>query len=219
MGAPPPVRCPDARYYPGIPGLHFSIGWRFVIHALIRSQAAFEHFLAALILLARIGDIGSTYLATPRLVLEANPVARRLGWPFALLTLLLAAVPYFNTAAAVIVLVPSLLVAARNFGQVWLIRGLGEERLLDLQLEVARRGSFTEAFRYVCAEAGFLAVAAIALMTLSSGPQTWSYVFAIGLLIWAVTIFVHRTIHFKRVFRLAREGTQQSPIEIVSSAA
>jgi hypothetical protein len=190
-----------------------------VIHALIRSQAAFEHLLAALILLARIGDIGSTYLATPRLVLEANPLARRLGWPFALLTLLVAAVPYFNTAAAVMVLVPSLLVAARNFGHVWLMRGLGEERLLALQLEVARRGVFAEAFMCVGAEAGFLATAAIVLMTLSGGPQTWSYVFAMGLLLWAVTIFVHRTIHLKRIFRLAREGAQQSPVKIVSPAA
>jgi hypothetical protein len=189
------------------------------IQALIRSPAAFEHFLAAVILLARIGDIGSTYLATPRLVLEANPVARRLGWPFALLTLLVAAVPYFNTAAAVIVLVPSLLVAARNFGQVWLMRGLGEERLFALQLEVARRGSFAEAFLYVCAEAGFLAVAAMVLMTLSSGPQTRPFVFAIALLLWSVTIFMHRTIHLKRIFRLAREKAMQSPVQIVSPAA
>jgi hypothetical protein len=152
-------------------------------------------------------------------VLEANPVARRLGWPFALLTLLLAAVPYFDTTAAVIVLVPSLLVAARNFGHVWLMRGLGEERLLALQLDVARRGVFAEAFLYVCAEAGFLTIAAVVLMTLSGGLQTWPYVFAIGLLLWAVAILVHRTIHLKRIFRLAREGAKQSPAEVVRPAA
>jgi hypothetical protein len=82
------------------------------------SQTEFEHSLAALILVARIGDIASTYLATPRLVLEANPIARRLGWPFALLTLLLALAPYYNTAAGVLVLVPSLLVASRNCGSI-----------------------------------------------------------------------------------------------------
>jgi hypothetical protein len=152
-------------------------------------------------------------------VLEANPVVRRLRWPFALLTLLLAAVPYFNTAAAVIVLVPSLLVASRNFGGVWLMRGLGEDRLLALQLELARRGTFGEAFLYVCAEAGFLAIAAGVLMFLSRGPQTWSYVFGIGMLGWAVAILLHRTAHYRRLFRMVRSGDARSHAEMVTPAA
>jgi hypothetical protein len=170
------------------------------------SQAAFEHSLAALVLVARLGDIGSTYLATPRLVLEANPIARRLGWPFALLTLLLAFVPYYNTAAGVLVLVPSLLVASRNFGSIWLVRALGEDRMLALQVEAARRRRFSEAFLCGLAESGFLALAAALLMILSGGARRWAFVFALGVLVWAIALLVHRTAHLRRIFRLAREA-------------
>jgi hypothetical protein len=175
------------------------------------TQAALEHSLAALVLVARLGDIGSTYLATPRLVLEANPIARRLGWPFAILTLLVAFIPYFNTAAGVLVLVPSLLVASRNFGSIWLVRGIGEDRMLALQIEAARRRRFLEAFLCGLAESVFMAVAGALLMVLSGGPRRWSFVFALGVLIWAVALLVHRTAHLRRIFRLAREAAPAPP--------
>ncbi len=162
--------------------------------------------MAALLLFARLGDIGSTYLATPRLVLEANPIARRLGWPFALLTLLLALVPYLNTAAGVLVLVPSLLVASRNFGSIWLVRGLGEDRMLALQVEAARRRRFSEAFLCGLAESGFLALAAVLLMVLSGGSRRPAFLFALGVLAWAIALLVHRTAYLRRVFRLARQA-------------
>ena len=170
------------------------------------SPVAFEHSLAALILVARVGDIASTYLATPRLVLEANPIARRLGWPFALLTLLLALIPYYNAAAGVVVLVPSLLVASRNFGSIWLVRGLGEDRMLELQLEAARRGRVSEAFLCVLAESGFLALASAVLMALSERSRGAS-LFGLGILVWAIALLVHRTAHLRRIFRLAREAS------------
>jgi hypothetical protein len=55
----------------------------------IITHVTIEQLLCALILVARLGDIGSTYLVTPNLLLEANPVVRKLRWPFALATLLL----------------------------------------------------------------------------------------------------------------------------------
>jgi hypothetical protein len=44
----------------------------------------FVHILARLVFLSRVGDIGSTWLVTPKLLLEANPFVRRLGYRFAL---------------------------------------------------------------------------------------------------------------------------------------
>jgi hypothetical protein len=172
------------------------------------SQTAFEHSLAALTLLARMGDVGSTYLATPRLVLEANPIVRRLGWPFALVSLLLAFTPYYNLAVGVVVLVASLLVASRNFGSLWLVRGLGEDRMLALQVEAARRRRFGEAFLWVLAESGFLALAAGLLTVLAAGSRGAS-AFAFGMLAYAIAILVHRTAYLRRIFRLAREGATQ----------
>lgn len=85
-------------------------------------------FFLSLVLFARGMDFLSTWIATPNLVLEANPLARRLGWRWALpinfiLCLLFALWPL----AAIIIATTSVLVAARNFQVAWLMRTAGEE--------------------------------------------------------------------------------------------
>ena len=37
-------------------------------------------WMAGILVLARGSDFLSTYIATPNLVLEANPLARKMGW-------------------------------------------------------------------------------------------------------------------------------------------
>jgi hypothetical protein len=59
------------------------------------------HVLCGLLLVSRIGDVLSTYLLTPSLALEANPVVRKLGWRFAVLSLGACVVPYFSLPVAV----------------------------------------------------------------------------------------------------------------------
>ncbi len=85
-----------------------------------------------LLLFARGMDFLSTWIATPNLVLEGNPIARRLGWkggiPLNLgICLLFASWP----VPAVIIATTSVLVAARNFQSAWLMRSLGEQRYRD----------------------------------------------------------------------------------------
>jgi len=87
-----------------------------MMREFIYSHIRLEHLLCALILLSRLGDIGSTYLVTPKLRLEANPIVRKLGWWFAVATLLLCLVPYYWTPAGIIILIPSLMVSAANTG-------------------------------------------------------------------------------------------------------
>jgi hypothetical protein len=91
-------------------------------------SAVYFAFLAVL-LVARSMDFLSTWVATPNLVLEANPIARKMGWRFGLL---------FNVALcflfalwplpAVVIITTSTLVAARNFQSAWLMRSLGEHQ-------------------------------------------------------------------------------------------
>jgi hypothetical protein len=104
---------------------------------LLPQVNGFTHLLAALVLLSRLGDIVSTRLVTPKLRLEANPIARRLGWPFAFATLLVAAMPYFDARIGVAVLAASLLVSASNFYRGWFIRAIGEEEFEQLVLRAA----------------------------------------------------------------------------------
>lgn len=85
--------------------------------------------LLSALILARGMDFLSTWVATPNLVLEANPIAKKLGWRGGLLTngalvLIFAAWPL----PAVVIVTTSLLVAGRNLQSAWLMRGLGEEQ-------------------------------------------------------------------------------------------
>src|SRR5512140_2018252 len=81
-----------------------------------------------LLFVARSMDILSTRVATPNLVLEGNPIAKKLGWnwgiPFNVAACLGLA---FWPVSAIVVSTTSLLVAARNFQSAWLMRTMGEE--------------------------------------------------------------------------------------------
>ena len=81
-----------------------------------------------LLVFARGMDFLSTWIATPNLVLEGNPLAKKLGWKWSLaLNALLCAGFADWPMAAIVISTTSLLVAARNFQQAWLMRLLGEE--------------------------------------------------------------------------------------------
>ena len=77
-------------------------------------------------------DFLSTWIATPNLVLEGNPVAKFLGWRWgALLNVAICFGMAFWPATAIAVATISVLVAARNFQQAWLMRSMGEEHYRD----------------------------------------------------------------------------------------
>jgi hypothetical protein len=108
----------------------------------IRNQPTYQqlpHVIAFLLLLARLGNVGSTYLLSPTLKLEANPIVRRLRWPFAGATILIAVLPYYSLPAGVAVLITSLLVCASNTTRLWLVRTMGESEYHLLLIGVARR--------------------------------------------------------------------------------
>jgi hypothetical protein len=84
--------------------------------------------LLGFLLISRGADFLSTWVATPNLLLEANPIARRLGWRAGVVVNILACVAFASwPLPAIIVITTSVLVAARNFQSAWLMRSLGEE--------------------------------------------------------------------------------------------
>ena len=92
--------------------------------------------LFAVLLFARSVDFLSTWIATPNLVLEGNPLARRMGWKWGLL--LNVAIIIFLAQwplSAIVVATASVMVAARNFQSAWLMRSLGEEIYRDWHVE------------------------------------------------------------------------------------
>ena len=81
------------------------------------------------IAVGRGADMASTWIATPRLELEGNPIARWLGWKWGLvLNIVLLPVIACWPMLAVSLSTTSCLVAARNLQQAWLMRTMGESR-------------------------------------------------------------------------------------------
>ena len=84
--------------------------------------------LLGLLAFSRGMDFLSTWIATPNLVLEGNPIAKKLGWKWGiLLNVVLCAGFAMSPLPAIVVSTTSVLVAARNFQLAWLMRSLGEE--------------------------------------------------------------------------------------------
>ncbi len=84
--------------------------------------------MLALLFFGRGMDFLSTYVATPSLALEGNPIAKFLGWRWGIL---LNVVLCFTFArwplTAIIITTTGLLVASRNFHSAWLMRSMGED--------------------------------------------------------------------------------------------
>ena len=173
----------------------------------LSSGRNWEHVLAILLLLARMGDVGSTYLVSPTLALEANPIARKLGWRFAWLTLLICFVPYFNTVAGLVAIVVSLFVTASNLSRGWVVRALGEAEYLRVLQRAAGASPLRVGIAFVIASAGTFASAGLMLLVISDGPETWPYWFAVGVMIYALAMAVHGCGFLRRLYRhLPRAG-------------
>src|ERR1700761_9072690 len=88
--------------------------------------------MVLLLAFARSMDFISTWVATPNLVLEGNPVAKKLGWRWGiLLNVAICFSMSFWLMTAIAISTMSVLVAARNFQSAWLMRSMGEENYRD----------------------------------------------------------------------------------------
>ena len=168
------------------------------------AHANLPHVLCALLLIARIGDVGTTFLVTPNLELEANPIVRKLGWPFALLTLLVCLFPYVNLPLAVAALMLSLLVSASNAGKIWMARTIGEKAYLALLLDLARNSRLWHALLCVAASAFFVALAGGTILLFYPEPNAdWGFWLGSGVLLYAAAMWIYGSLAMIRLFRRA----------------
>jgi hypothetical protein len=85
--------------------------------------------MLALLLVARSLDFLSTWIGTPNLMLEGNPLAKWLGWRRGIvLNIALCFLCALWPLPSIVLITTSVLVAARNFQYAWLMRSLGEHR-------------------------------------------------------------------------------------------
>lgn len=104
-------------------------------------------------------DFLSTWVATPNMVLEGNPIAKKLGWRWGIpVNFLLCFGFAFWPLPGVVISTTSLLVAARNFQSAWLMRSLGEELYREWHVERVQQ---TSASLYLFCLAGQTALTAL----------------------------------------------------------
>ena len=134
--------------------------------------------LFSLLIFARGMDFLSTWVATPNLTLEGNPLARKMGWKWGgLVNLVLCFVFAFWPLTAIIVTTAGLLVAAHNFHSAWLMRSMGEAAYRDWFLERMAETRLSFYFACLCGETILTALPGAALIWFC---ETGSIPFAIG---------------------------------------
>jgi hypothetical protein len=174
---------------------------RFLEHHL-------EHCLAATLFVGRLADILSTRLATPTLRLEANPLVRKLGWPFAWATLLVSLLPYakpWGSVVAVPVIVASFFVAAQNLSRAWMMRALGEEEYLAFTRRAFAKARPALVYGSIAVSSSLIAGAGLLLLLFYPEDDAWAHWFALGIVLYAGAIALHGSLAARRSFRAVRE--------------
>lgn len=157
--------------------------------------------LLSILLIARAADFLSTWVATPNLVLEANPLSKKLGWRMGMVVNVLVCFGFaLWPLPSIVISTTSLLVAARNFQSAWLMRSLGEEPYRYWVVERMRETPLALYLFCILSQSVLVAVIGFALMSFSQ----WLLVpFAVGLGIvtYAVAITLFTLLSLWRVRR------------------
>lgn len=148
----------------------------------------------ALLLFSRAADFFSTWVATPNLVLEANPIARKLGWKWGIPVNFALCVAFaLSPLPAIIISTTSVLVAARNFQGAWLMRATGEHAYRDWMSDRMQETPFS--LFLFCLLAQTLLVAGIgAALVAFSGNYVVPLGVGLGMVGYAVAIVIYTLI-------------------------
>jgi hypothetical protein len=158
--------------------------------------ASRDYFIMlAILVFARGTDFLSTWVATPHLVLEGNPIAKWLGWKWgAVVNVILVTSLAMWPLSAIVVSTASVLVAARNFQSAWLMRSMGEDAYRDWYVQ---RVSETRITLYLFCLAGNTLLTAGVGGALIAFSTTRDYVLIVpmgigmGVIAYAVAVLIY----------------------------
>ena len=165
-----------------------------------------DYFLMlALLAFSRGMDFLSTWIATPNLVLEGNPLAKKLGWKWGLalnvvLCVALAAWPL----SAIVVATASVLVAARNFQSAWLMHSLGEEIYRQWHVERVQETRIT--VYLLCLAGNTLLTAGVgAALIYFSHLRLAPFAIGMGMVAYAVAVAFYTLLAIWRIRHAAKK--------------
>jgi len=175
--------------------------------------------MLALLVFARGVDFLSTWVATPNLVLEGNPIAKKLGWKWgSLMNVALVALLAMWPLSAVVVATASVLVAARNFQSAWLMRSLGEQCYRDWHVQ---RMQETPISLYLfCLAGNTLLTAGVGLAVIQfSGMRLVPFGVGMGIVAYAAAVVLYTLLAVCRtrraMHRQARRGGLELPGQVI----
>ena len=173
-----------------------------------------EYFLMlALLVFSRSMDFLSTWIATPNLVLEGNPLAKKLGWRWGLfLNVVMVAVLALWPLSAIVVATASALVAARNFQSAWLMHSLGEEAYREWHVQRVRETRVT--LYLVCLAGNTLLTAGIgAVLIYFSRMRLVPFAVGMGMAAYAVAVAFYTLLAVWRIHRAAKREARRLRME------
>jgi hypothetical protein len=154
--------------------------------------------LFLLLLFARGMDFLSTWVATPNLMLEGNPLARKLGWKWGgLVNLAICFLFAFWPLTAIIVMTAGLLVAAHNFRSAWLMRTMGEAAYRDWFFERMAQTRLSFYFACLCGETILTGLPGAALIWFCDA-NTIPFAIGYGIVAYAAIVFFYTSLSLWR---------------------
>src|SRR5436190_9952001 len=160
-------------------------------------------------------DFLSPWLATPNMVLEGNPIAKKLGWKWGIpVNVALCFGFAFWPLPAIVISTTSVLVAARNFQSAWLMRSLGEQPYRDWHIERVQETNITLYLFCLFAQTALTAGVGAAVIFLSLRAQAREgepeiLAIGLGIIAYAMAVAFYTLLGIVRLRRSAKEDVRK----------
>jgi hypothetical protein len=166
--------------------------------------------MLALLFFGRGMDFLSTYVATPTLALEGNPIAKKLGWRWGvLLNVIMCFTFAMWLVPAIMLTTTGLLVAARNFHSAWLMRSMGEDDYRFWYSERLGQTRLRLVILSLLGETGLTALIGVALIY--SAERYVPFAIGIGIVAYAGVVLFYTSLSLWRLRRRYR----RRPIQVL----
>ena len=163
-----------------------------------------------LLLVSRGMDFFSTWVATPNMVLEGNPIAKKLGWRWGIpINVAMCFGFAFWPLPAIVISTSSVLVAARNFQSAWLMRSLGEQLYRDWHIERVQETSVTLYLFCLFAQTALTAGVGGAVMYFSDGRLV-PLAIGLGIVAYALAVAFYTLLGVWRLRRSTLNSERRS---------
>ena len=178
------------------------------MHDLVPFGSRSYGLMFVLLLLSRGMDFLSTWIATPNLVLEGNPLAKKLGWRWGLVLNVVMVVALSSwPLSAIVVATASVLVAARNFQSAWLMHSLGEDAYREWHVQRVRETRVT--LYLFCLAGNTLLTAGVgAVLIYFSRMRLVPFAVGMGMIAYAVAVAFYTLLAVWRIHRAAKRAAR-----------